>query len=143
MVAFDILGEMAFGEGFGCVDKGTQQPPSRGLELPLYPLPVALILSDATEHHHSWMDLILKHLFEVTLVDNLRRVQALTILGRWLLPSLTSAVREEHSMYSRAKVQKRLHAKTPRQDFFTHIVNKVRAGEVSSEEMTAHASTLM
>lgn len=25
MAAFDILGEMAFGEGFGCVEKGTQK----------------------------------------------------------------------------------------------------------------------
>ena len=89
------------------------------------------------------MDLILKHLFEVTLVDNLRRLRALEGLGRWLLPSLTSAVREKHSMYSRAKVQKRLDTQTPRQDFFTHIANKVRAGEVEQEEMAAHASTLM
>ncbi|KAK3301905.1 putative cytochrome P450 [Chaetomium strumarium] len=116
MAAFDILGEMAFGEGFGCVEK---------------------------EEHHSWMDLILKHLFEVTMVDNLRRFKVLAVLGRVLLPSLVSGVREEHSMYSRAKVQKRLDASTPRQDFFTHIVNKVRSGDVSQEEMTAHASTLI
>lgn len=89
------------------------------------------------------MDLILKHLFEVTLVDNLRRIWILDILGRWLLPSLTSTVRNEHSKYSREKVQKRLDAQTPRQDFFTHIASKVRAGEVEQEEMTAHASTLM
>ncbi|OTB04039.1 hypothetical protein M426DRAFT_59198 [Hypoxylon sp. CI-4A] len=116
MVAFDILGEMAFGEGFGCVEK---------------------------EEYHSWMDLILKHLFEVTMVDNLRRIEVLAAIGRWLLPSLVSGVREEHSMYSRAKVQKRLDASTPRQDFFTHIVGKVRSGEVPKEEMTAHASTLI
>lgn len=89
------------------------------------------------------MELILKHLFEVTMVDNLRRVQVLASIARWLLPSITSAVRKEHSMYSRAKVQKRLDAQTPRQDFFTNIVGKVRSGDVSQEEMTAHASTLM
>ncbi|KAI1098801.1 cytochrome P450 [Jackrogersella minutella] len=116
MVSFDILGEMAFGEGFGCVE---------------------------SNHHHSWMELILNHLFEVTLVDNLRRIRVLATLVKWLLPSLTSAVREEHSMYSRAKVQKRLDADTPREDFFTHIVSKVKSGEVSQEEMTAHASTLI
>lgn len=89
------------------------------------------------------MDLILKHLFEVTLVDNLRRIWVLDVLGRWLLPSLTSGVREKHSMYSRQKVQKRLDTETTRQDFFTHIAGKVEAGEVEQEEMTAHASTLM
>ncbi|KAF6809469.1 Isotrichodermin C-15 hydroxylase 6 [Colletotrichum plurivorum] len=116
MIAFDVLGEMAFGEGFGCVEN---------------------------EKHHPWMDLILKHLFEVTMVDNLRRIRVLETLGRWLLPSLTSSVREKHSMYSRQKVQKRLDAEAPRQDFFTHIAKKVRAGEVEQEEMTAHASTLI
>ena len=92
---------------------------------------------------HSWIQLILDHLWEVTLVDNLRRVQVVESLARWFLPSVTSAVRKEHSMYSRAKVQKRLDAQTPRQDFFTNIAGKVRSGEVSQEEMTAHASTLM
>ncbi|KAI3322257.1 cytochrome P450 [Xylariaceae sp. AK1471] len=116
MISFDILGELAFGEGFDCIK---------------------------TNHHHSWMNLILKHLFEVTMVDNLRRIKILEIVGKWLLPSLTSSVREEHSMYSRARVQKRLDAEQPRQDFFTHIVSKVRSGEVSQEEMTAHASTLI
>jgi hypothetical protein len=45
------------------------------------------------------MDLILKHLFELTLVDNLRWVWVLDVLGRRLLPSLNSAEREEHSIY--------------------------------------------
>lgn len=96
-----------------------------------------------TEEYHSWLHLILSHLFEVTVVDNLRRIRFLEVLGRWLLPSLISGVREKHSMYSRAKVQKRLEASTPRQDFFTNIVHKVKSGEVPQEEMVAHASTLM
>lgn len=89
------------------------------------------------------MELILKHLLEVTLVDNLGRLWLLDMLGRWLLPSLTSGVREKHSRYSRQKVQKRLDANTARQDFFTHITSKVQSGEVEQEEMTAHASTLV
>lgn len=89
------------------------------------------------------MDMILNHLFEVVLVDNLRRVKVLALLGRWLLPSLTAGVREKHAMFSRAKVAKRLSASEPRQDFLTHIIGKVQSGQVSQEEMTAHASTLM
>ncbi|KAK1772874.1 cytochrome P450 [Phialemonium atrogriseum] len=116
MVAFDILGEMAFGEGFGCVEK---------------------------EDHHAWLDLILGHLFEITVVDNLRRVQFLAALGRWLLPWLTVRVRKKHSMFSRAKVKQRLEAKTARQDFLTNLVSKVHSGAVPEEEMTAHASTLI
>jgi hypothetical protein len=58
------------------------------------------------EKHHFWIDLILDHLLEVTLVDNLRRFGFLATLGRIVLPSLTVKMREKHSGFSRAKVQK-------------------------------------
>lgn len=113
--------------------------------LRIYVLPSNLTMGQngVTEEYHPWMELILKHLFEVTLVDNLRRVWVLDFLGRRLLPSLTSAAREKYSMYSREKVQKRVDNQAARQDFFTHITSKVRSGEVEQEEMTAHASTLV
>lgn len=46
MIAFDILGEMAFGESFRCIENG--EP-------------------------HFWQQMIAKHLFFITVVDNLRR----------------------------------------------------------------------
>ncbi|KAL4746663.1 hypothetical protein BDW72DRAFT_207141 [Aspergillus terricola var. indicus] len=116
MIAFDILGEMAFGERFGCIER---------------------------EEHHFWIDLILKHLLEITLVDNLRRYQLLATLGKWLLPSLTVQVRNKHSGFSRRKVEERLNSTSPRHDFFTNIVEKVKRNEIPKEEMTAHASTLI
>ncbi|KAL2829469.1 cytochrome P450 [Aspergillus cavernicola] len=116
MVAFDILGEMAFGESFGCVER---------------------------EEHHFWIRLILDHLVEISLVDNLRRIGILAKLGRWFLPWLTTSVRNKHSGYSRAKVEQRLNSKNNRQDFLTTIVDKVQSGEIPKEEMTAHASTLI
>ncbi|KAI0454857.1 cytochrome protein [Xylaria acuta] len=116
MVTFDILGEMAFGESFHCIEE---------------------------EKHHFWLDLILDHLQEITLVDNLRRFPFLVTLGKLILPSLTVQVREKHTGYSRAKVQKRLDAENTRHDFLTNMVSKVKSGVVSREEMTAHASTLI
>ncbi|GAB1318222.1 hypothetical protein MFIFM68171_08432 [Madurella fahalii] len=83
------------------------------------------------------MFIILSHLFEITLMDNLRRVRLLATLGRWCLPWLTVRVRAQHSMFSRAKVKSiRLDAKTARDDFHTNLVAKVRSGEVPQEEMT-------
>lgn len=76
-------------------------------------------------------------------MDNLRRVRLLAALGRWCLPWLTVRVRDKHSMYSRAKVKRRLGTKTDRHDFLTNLVAKVQSGDVPEEEMTAHASTLM
>jgi hypothetical protein len=116
MVTFDILGEMAFGESFHCVEN---------------------------EKHHAWIDLILNHLLEITLVDNLRRFSALATLGKWLLPSLTVAVRNQHSNDARRKVKLRLQGNNTRQDFLTNLVGKVKGGEVPEEELAAHASTLM
>ncbi|KAF1829166.1 putative cytochrome P450 [Decorospora gaudefroyi] len=116
MVTFDILGEMAFGESFHCVEK---------------------------EKHHPWIDLILNHLLEITLVDNLRRFSALATLGKWLLPGLTVAVRNQHSNDARGKVKRRLQEDNTRQDFLTNLVSKVKSGSVPEEELAAHASTLI
>lgn len=116
MVTFDILGEMAFGESFHCIEK---------------------------EKHHPWIHLILSHLLEITLVDNLRRFSLLATLGKWLLPGLTISVRNQHSNDARRKVKQRLEELTMRQDFLTNLVSQVKSGAVPEEEMTAHASTLM
>uniref|UniRef100_L2GB44 Benzoate 4-monooxygenase cytochrome p450 n=1 Tax=Colletotrichum fructicola (strain Nara gc5) TaxID=1213859 RepID=L2GB44_COLFN len=79
MVAFDILGEMAFGESFHCIETGKS---------------------------HFWSDMIVEHLFFVTVLDNLRRYPILDALGRRLLPRLTVSVRDRHSGYSRTKVER-------------------------------------
>nr|ANM86459.1 putative cytochrome p450 [Cladonia uncialis subsp. uncialis] len=116
MIAFDILGEMAFGETFHCVEN---------------------------EEPHFWIELLTKHLFFITLIDNLRRVSLLFSIGRFLLPRFTVGVRDKHSGYSRAKVDRRLQSVSPRKDILTNVVDKVKGGEVSQEELTAHASTLV
>lgn len=59
-----------------------------------------------TENHHFWLELILDHMVEVTLLDNLRRLPLLSILSRYFLAPLTARVRRKHVGYSRAKVQK-------------------------------------
>ncbi|KAL8708612.1 MAG: hypothetical protein Q9220_006548 [cf. Caloplaca sp. 1 TL-2023] len=92
MVAFDILGDMAFGESFHCIENGKP---------------------------HFWPELILEHLFFITVVDNLRRYPLFVTLGN------------------------RLSHKTDRKDFLSNIIDKVEAGEVSHEELTAHTSTLV
>ncbi|CAJ0553060.1 Ff.00g115720.m01.CDS01 [Fusarium sp. VM40] len=116
MIAFDILGEMAFGETFHCIETGKS---------------------------HFWSDMIVEHLFFITVLDNLRRFPLLTAIGRRLLPKLTVHVRDKHSGYSRNKVARRLDAEKGRHDFLTVVAGKVKRGEISQEEMTAHASTLV
>ena len=119
------------------------------------------MLNECIGEPHFWTELILKHLFFITLMDNLRRYAFLLALGRYLLPRWTVSIRDKHSGYSRRKVaqydllkplfeyelandaDRRLNSKTSRKDFMTNLVEKIKMGEISMEEMTAHASTLM
>ncbi|CAO1604329.1 orf9b protein [Xanthoria calcicola] len=116
MLAFDILGEMAFGESFHCVEAG--QP-------------------------HPWQQMIASHLFLITVVYNLRRYPVARWLGMKLLPPLTKGVQERHTKYSRDKIASRMTSCAPRKDFLSDIIERTKAGELSTEELTAHASTLV
>ncbi|KAJ8128638.1 hypothetical protein O1611_g4996 [Lasiodiplodia mahajangana] len=116
MSSFDLFGEMAFGETFGSVASGKQ---------------------------HFWIDMIMQHVREIVLMDNVRRFQALAALSKWFLPSVLQSIRAKHTQFSREKVKKRLESTSTRQDFFTNLSEKVKSGEVPLEEMTAHASTLI
>ncbi|KAJ4011793.1 orf9b protein [Fusarium irregulare] len=78
MLAFDILGEMAFGESFGCIEDGKP---------------------------HFWQELILDHLFFITVADNLRRFPLVPSIARLLFPFI-SAVAKTHTNYTRAKVDR-------------------------------------
>ncbi|KAI3333250.1 cytochrome P450 [Ustulina deusta] len=114
MLAFDILGEMAFGESFHSVEN--RKP-------------------------HFWSEIIEEHVYLVTVADNLSRLGALATMLKWLIPS-RMVVQNQNSRYSRNQVEKRLASKSSRKDFLTLLVDKVRNGEVEKEELTAHVSTL-
>ncbi len=116
MSAFDLFGEMSFGESFDCI---------------------------AEEKHHFWIDMVLHHVREIVIMDNVRRFGILKLFSQKLLPKLAMSVLAKHTQYTRDKMQRRLNRESPRQDFFTNLVAKVKAGEVDLEEMTANASTLM
>ncbi|KAI1380472.1 cytochrome P450 [Hypoxylon crocopeplum] len=114
MIAFDILGEMSFGENFGSVAQG---------------------------HPHFWSEMFTEHLFAITVVDMLRRYPLFVTLGKLVLP-LTTALREKHTALSRSKVARRLNSSDSRADFMSLLIQKVETGEMELEELTAHASTL-
>ena len=79
MLAFDILGEMAFGESFHCIEDGRP---------------------------HYWQQMIAKHLYFITVVDNLCRYPLMRWLGGKLLPWLTIEIQNKHSGFSRAKISR-------------------------------------
>ncbi|EAA63249.1 hypothetical protein AN3281.2 [Aspergillus nidulans FGSC A4] len=95
MVAFDILGELAFGESF-----------------------------------HSIED------------DNFRHFPVVALIAKLLSPFLDS-IRKKHTGYTRNKVAQRIRSSSPRKDFMANLIGKVESNEMSREELTAHASTLV
>lgn len=115
MVAFDVLGEMTFGQSFQCIQSGKP---------------------------HHWQEMILDHLYLITVADNLRRFPLVTKVAALLAPYLT-AIRDKHSRFTRDRVSERMKDETPRHDFMSKLISKVEAGEIEREEMNAHASTLV
>jgi Cytochrome P450 len=96
MVAFDILGEMAFGESFHSIEHG--QHPRLKIE--------RREETNAGNHlgkPHFWSELILEHLFFITVADNLRRFPLVPTLARLVFPS-SVAIRNKHTGFTRDRV---------------------------------------
>ncbi|KAI3332172.1 cytochrome P450 [Xylariaceae sp. AK1471] len=114
MNTFDVLGEMAFGESFHSLDDGKL---------------------------HFWAANFTEHVYLISLIDNLRRIGWVAKAFGFLVPS-SSLTKSRNSVFSRQQVEKRLAMQGSRNDFVSLLVEKVRAGEVDKEEMTAHVSTI-
>ncbi|PYI24529.1 putative cytochrome P450 [Aspergillus violaceofuscus CBS 115571] len=115
MVAFDVLGELAFGESFHSIEDGKP---------------------------HFWSSLVEDHLYFVTVADNLRHFPVAKLIAKLLLPFLNS-IRKKHTGYTRDKVTRRLRSSSARRDFMASLISKVESNEMNREELTAHASTLV
>lgn len=96
LVAFDLMGEMTFGESFGCLEHSIS----------------SLLLNKSgvkpygtIGERHEWIKLILDHTFFVTLADNLRRITIAAILGTLMAPMIDFAKRK-HIEFTRNKVKR-------------------------------------
>ena len=109
MCAFDILGEMAFGESFHCIETGVLGKP------PPFPAHFLLIFFSlgwqlkcnrlGSGKPHFWAELILDHIYLVMLVDNLSRFPLVVALTKWFFPSSVAA-QNKNSEYSRKQVSR-------------------------------------
>ncbi|KAI0154590.1 putative cytochrome P450 [Xylariaceae sp. FL1272] len=121
-IGFDVLGEMAFGESFGCVER---------------------------EASHPWLDVILGLVHVTTIMDNLRRYPFLVRAAGWIPSKWTIGFRD--SMIGHAQIQTKAQdiLRLQKQitngnqgDFVDVVAEKVLAGKVELEEMEAHAWNL-
>lgn len=116
IVVFDIFGEMAFGESFHAIEAGKP---------------------------HFWPSLMTKHMFFITVLDNLRRYPWISWAGRKCLPALTTATRDRHAAYTQYHVEKRMAQKQPRCDFVANLIDQHDNGNMSKDQMISHASTFV
>ncbi|KAI1081392.1 cytochrome P450 [Whalleya microplaca] len=116
MASFDIFGELAFGESFDCIKR---------------------------ESTHYWLDMLLDHLLVIVIMDNLRRFALLVAIAKSIPAKWTTGLAKNQTQYSRDKVDQRLAKGSGQKDFLTKLVDKVRKGEVSKEQMVAHTATLV
>jgi hypothetical protein len=54
---------------------------------------------------HFWGDLIVEHLYVITLIDNLRRIGPVATLFRYVMPKWV-LTQNQNSRYSREQVEK-------------------------------------
>ncbi|KAF2793127.1 putative cytochrome P450, partial [Melanomma pulvis-pyrius CBS 109.77] len=114
-VSFDVVGEMAFGESFGCIER---------------------------ESSHDWLDLILGHMLVLTIMDNVRRYPLALFLARSIPSKWTVGIRDRITQFSRDKAAARLKKTGEQRDFLANVTEMVRNGQMAQEELASHASDI-
>ncbi|KAL8684236.1 MAG: hypothetical protein Q9224_006500, partial [Gallowayella concinna] len=114
---FDLTGDLAFGESFGCLD---------GQEL------------------HPWISMIFSHFKSATLLASIGFYPRLHGMLIWFLPAAVLRKQQEHFRFSRQKVQRRVNLEKERPDFLHHVL-KHNQGEnaLTETEIEKTAATMI
>lgn len=107
---FDIIGDLAFGESFGCLDR---------------------------QEYHSWIATIIHHFKAAVLMSACRYYPSLYRLLVWFVPKSSVQKQAQHFSMARDKVQSRLSKQSEHPDFLSHLA-KAKASLSDAEiESTA------
>lgn len=100
---FDIVGDLSFGEPFGCLDNAA---------------------------YHPWVDIIFSTIKETIMAAEFSRYGLLgPLLSAWAIPKEIRSKLIRHKQLSREKVRKRLEMDTTRPDFIQKMLQGSRKGE--------------
>ena len=91
---FDIIGDLAFGESFDCLEK---------------------------QKYHSWIETIIHHFKAAVLMSACRFYPLLYRLLVWSVPKSSVQKQQQHFLMAKQKVQNRLGIKHDRPDFLSHL----------------------
>ncbi|KAL6895379.1 cytochrome P450 [Trichoderma longibrachiatum] len=113
---FDIIGDLAFGEPFGCLENSM---------------------------YHPWVEMVFDGVKNVQVDATFRRMPLLYKLLVMLTPKAMMDAFKQHSELSEHKVHKRLDTVTDRKDFIAAMTSKKGKDEVTVQELTANAALLI
>ncbi|KAH8807414.1 cytochrome P450 monooxygenase [Xylogone sp. PMI_703] len=115
---FDIIGDLAFGEPFGCLETST---------------------------YHPWVSLIYTSIKNRAFFIMAERLPGLTSILKRFVPKEIATKWAEHTQLSEGKVRKRLATVTDRPDFIHSMTQPKRGSDegLSFDEIAANASVLI
>jgi cytochrome P450 len=93
---FDIIGDLAYGDPFGCLE---------------------------TSSYHPWIKLIFKHLNGMAINNSVSKFPLARFLLKFFTPKRIVKDVEQHHEFNKAKVAKRLSVQEPRPDFMQCMIN--------------------
>lgn len=104
---FDIVGELGFGETFGCL---------------------------INSWHHPWSALVFSHFKAASLVTSVRFYPFLERFLRWCLPSPVTN-RQDHFQLSKEKIHRRLKQEKKSADFMSYVLDPKNEERMSLQEI--------
>ncbi|KAI4592833.1 hypothetical protein KJ359_010386 [Pestalotiopsis sp. 9143b] len=114
---FDVIGDLAFGEPFGCLEDSS---------------------------YHPWVQLIFSNIKFMAVVRNFLRYPFAGLWRKLWLPKDLIIKNQEHEELSKMKVRKRLATESDRPDFIGKMVcGRDGKGNMTFEELASNASVLI
>ncbi|CAI7673280.1 unnamed protein product [Penicillium manginii] len=115
-ITFDMIGDLAFGESFGCLD---------------------------SSKFHAWVQFVVDYFYVATLLQVVHRFCPLNKLLAVLIPSSLMEQKEQHAGLTAEKVKRRMKRRTDRLDFVHPLIEARDSGAISTDEIEQQASILI
>jgi cytochrome P450 len=115
-ITFDMLGDLAFGESFGCLGTAT---------------------------YNAWVGVVLDNFYTATLLHVVHRFRPLNALLARIIPSSLVEKKQWHERKALETVRKRIQKSNDRPDFMQPLIQAREQGIVSADELEQQASILI
>ncbi|GKZ36939.1 hypothetical protein AbraIFM66950_008204 [Aspergillus brasiliensis] len=113
---FDLIGDLAFGETFGCL---------------------------ATNTYHEWVHFVISYFFASSLLQVIHRFRPLNRILAALMPQELHRQKQRHGELTQEKTRRRIKAGTEQADFVEPMIQASQSGQLSVEEIEQQASILI